>query len=142
MRTSSIRESAIDALYSTCDDRLTLRSAASNRESVARSSEPLGRTSFSTAKEGTPLRSKPAAGLVARATNPAAGIGEGPEPTNVARHLHRDQRGVLAHVVAARALGAGQRLALVLGRQHAERHRDAGGELHVLDAPGALPGDQ
>src|SRR5262245_8654382 len=100
MRTSSIRGSAIDALYSTCEDRRTLGSAASEREGVARASEPLGRTSFRTAKEGTPPRSKPAAGLVARATTPAAGIGEGPEPANVARHLHRDQRGVLAHVVA------------------------------------------
>ena len=44
--------------------------------------------------------------------------------------------------MAARALGAGQRLAFVLGGEHTERHWDASGELHLLDAPGALPRDQ
>src|ERR671912_2945886 len=48
MRTSSTRGSSTDALYSTDEDRDTARSAASNRSRVAFSSEPLGRTSFST----------------------------------------------------------------------------------------------
>jgi hypothetical protein len=43
-----MRGSAIDPLYSTWEDRLTLRSAASNSASVALSSEPLGSTSFNT----------------------------------------------------------------------------------------------
>jgi hypothetical protein len=51
MRTSSTRGSSIDALYSTDDDRLTPRSADSKSASVAFSSEPLGRTSFSTIAE-------------------------------------------------------------------------------------------
>src|SRR5829696_9485570 len=47
-----MRGSAMEALYSTDDDRLTARSAASNRASVAFSSEPLGSTSFNTGNEG------------------------------------------------------------------------------------------
>ena len=79
---------------------------------------------------------------MAGTTSSAAGIGDGPEPANVARHLDGHQRRLLADVVAARALGAGKRLAFVLGREHTERHRDAGGELDLLDASGALPRDQ
>lgn len=53
MRTSAIRGSSIDALYSTDELRWTVRSAASNSSSVAFSNEPLGSTSLSTGLEGT-----------------------------------------------------------------------------------------
>src|SRR5438046_537292 len=53
MRTSSILGSSTVARYATLDGRLTCRSADSKSSSVARSSDPLGRTSRSTAGHGS-----------------------------------------------------------------------------------------
>src|SRR5215210_3827090 len=55
MRTSATRGSATVPRYSTSEERATVRSAASNSASVARSSEPLGRTSFSTCRLDVPV---------------------------------------------------------------------------------------
>src|SRR5690606_28599247 len=142
MRTSPMRGSSIVALYSTLDERLTVRSAASNSSRVARSSGPLGRTSLSTPRRVGTTGPGPGIryGAPARRGRPPGGSA-GAEPPAQQRHLHGHRGGLLAHVVPPGALGAGERLALVLGGEHAEGHRHTGRELDLLHAPGALAGD-
>src|SRR5690606_22666586 len=142
MRTSSMRGSAIEALYSTLGERLTVRPADPNRLMVARSSEPLGRTSFNTPRRVRTTGPTPgidSAGAPSRGGR--AGASGRAEPPAQQRHLDRHRGGLLAHVVAPGALRAGERLALVLGGEHAERHGHTGRELDLLHAVGALAGD-
>ena len=56
-------------------------------------------------------------------------------------HLDGDGRGVLADVVAAGRLAAGECLVEVLGGEHAEHHRHARVEPDPHDPGGGLPGD-
>src|SRR5438552_9076918 len=91
MRTSSIRGSSTVARYSTSDERTTGRSAASNSSRVARSSDPLGRTSRSTALNGNSGRH--AASARQPRLVPAGEVG-GPAQTELLERDRRQGRGV------------------------------------------------
>src|SRR5262245_15442770 len=123
IRTSSMRGSSIDALYSTSELRRTLRSAASNNSMVARSREPFGRTSFSTAPSWLRARAVPSA-------------------FDERAHLQRSRGALFAHVVAPGVLRPCQRLVDVFGRQHTEGNRHTGRQLRVLQPARGLGGHE
>ena len=114
-------------------DRLTVRSAASNSSRVARSSEPLGRTSFSTAARvgGTAIaqpRTDPGRSQRRRSAGRCGpSRPRRPRPPRPRCGRPGPRTGPSAW-------------SLVLGGEHAEDDRHAGVELRLLDARGALAG--